>query len=834
VIEYTPAQVEFRLVFSAQGNYFFALSDGSDSIRRQAMSISMVYRVSIAVQTILVFACALISTAQAKTVKIGVVVDGPWERNAEILELFQTEIRALLESDYTVEFPASAILTADWSPTRVRAHLDALYSDQDIDVVIAMGVMASHDASHRGPLPKPTVAPFIVDAGLQEIPFRAGTSGINNLSYITWPDRIARDLEIFHEIAPYKHLALMATRVIEDMAPGITARSQGYGSNLGARVTVILVDTSIAAALSAIPDDADAVYIAPLLRLPEGSVEALARGFIARRLPSYSMLGEGEVDAGIMASLGQQSNFDRIARRTGLHIQRILSGENASELPTLLNRDEQLTINMATVRAIGVWPPWHLLTEAVLVHDVRASAERHLTLESAIDSALANNADLAAAEFELLSGGQDVVRARAVLLPQIDASVLGTIIDEDRAAASLGSAAERELSGSVDGTQLIFSEVAWANLSIQKRLQEARVAERDRVRLDIVESTASAYLALLRARTLERIEKDNLRRTRSHLQLARVRLSVGTAGQSEVYRWESELATGQKRVIDANARRNLAEMSLNRLLQRPLESSFTIAETDLQNPLLPTSDPRFARYLSNPGVFRQFRQLVSEDAMQHSPELRQLDANVSAQRRALTSSKRAFISPTIGLSGNLTRLFNESGAGADFSSPFPEFGAPADNTDWSIGLKATLPLFDGGSRVADMRQARESLRRLEMERRSLAEQVEQRVRGALHQFGASYAGIRLSQEAADAAGKNLELASEAYSRGAVSILDLLDAQNAALVSDQGAADAVYDCLSDWIDVERASGRMSFPNGNQNTSDLIDSIEKRLLDAGATP
>jgi outer membrane protein TolC len=69
----------------------------------------------------------------------------------------------------------------------------------------------------------------------------------------------------------------------------------------------------------------------------------------------------------------------------------------------------------------------------------------------------------------------------------------------------------------------------------------------------------------MRARTLERIERDNLRRTRSHLQLARVRLSVGTAGQGEVYRWESELATGQKRAIDANSRRNLAEISLNRV-----------------------------------------------------------------------------------------------------------------------------------------------------------------------------------------------------------------------------------------------------------------------------
>ena len=55
---------------------------------------------------------------------------------------------------------------------------------------------------------------------------------------------------------------------------------------------------------------------------------------------------------------------------------------------------------------------------------------------------------------------------------------------------------------------------------------------------------------------------------------------------------------------------------------------------------------------------------------------------------------------------------------------------------------------------------------------------------------------------------NLELVSDAYSQGLVSIIDLIDAQNAALVADLGAATAVYDFLVDWVEVERAVGRFS--------------------------
>lgn len=45
--------------------------------------------------------------SQSKPLRIGVIVDGPWELNAEDLNLFQTEIRAELGSDYTVEVPLS-------------------------------------------------------------------------------------------------------------------------------------------------------------------------------------------------------------------------------------------------------------------------------------------------------------------------------------------------------------------------------------------------------------------------------------------------------------------------------------------------------------------------------------------------------------------------------------------------------------------------------------------------------------------------------------------------------------------------------------------------------
>ena len=67
---------------------------------------------------------------------------------------------------------------------------------------------------------------------------------------------------------------------------------------------------------------------------------------------------------------------------------------------------------------------------------------------------------------------------------------------------------------------------------------------------------------------------------------------------------------------------------------------------------------------------------------------------------------------------------------------------------------------------------------------------------------ASSAGV-----SADAAAKTLELVQDSYGRGAASILDLLDAQNAALTAEFAAETSVYDFLDDWAEVRRSIGEL---------------------------
>lgn len=99
---------------------------------------------------------------------------------------------------------------------------------------------------------------------------------------------------------------------------------------------------------------------------------------------------------------------------------------------------------------------------------------------------------------------------------------------------------------------------------------------------------------------------------------------------------------------------------------------------------------------------------------------------------------------------------------------------------------------------------------------------------------ASLTGIGLARQAADAAAKNLELVTDAYARGAVSIIDLLDAQNAGLNAEELATNATYDYLVDLLEVERAISSIELLGTPETSAAFFVRLEKYFRERGLSP
>ncbi len=404
------------------------------------------------------------AAAQAlPVVRIGVVLDAPTGIE-DIVDLMRAEIIALNRRDFDLRFPEDKTLDGNWTASGAVAALDRLLADPEVDIVLAMGVLAAGELARREDFPKPVIAPFVIDQELQgfhpQVRRRPDgrtirVSGIDNLNYLIPPWNTDRDLFELRRITGFDRVALL---IDERLVAGFPAlqehvRLAAEAGNYDLRV--VPVTDNIPATVAAIPDDVQAVMVGFMGYLSAEQFAALSDGLISRRLPSYAVFGRPDVERGLMLGVAPGSDFQRIGRRVAINIQRILLGENASELSIDLAQNNDVTFNMATARAIGFSPSFELLTEATVLFEERLDLAREITLAQAVQEALDVNLNLMAFDRAVAAGEQQVRSVRSNLLPQLDVTLTGVQIDADRAEASFGTQRQRTLTGELGLTQLI-------------------------------------------------------------------------------------------------------------------------------------------------------------------------------------------------------------------------------------------------------------------------------------------------------------------------------------------------------------------------------------------
>jgi outer membrane protein TolC len=797
------------------------------------------------------FACVVLSPSRelsaqkGRPLRIGVVVDGPWERNEDLRELLQKEITEVLGKAVPVVFPPEAFLIGNWTLSGVTALDSRLLGDPQIDMVLGMGLITSQDLATRGPLPKPAIAPIIIDVDRQHVPAKNGTSGIKNLSYLVYPMTFVRDLQLYREIIPIKKLVNISSKPYDDVLPPPHSTIEEIGRKLGLEVKELYLGFSADEVLTALPTDADAVFLEPTLHLPPAEFQKLVRGFIERRLPSFSFLGENEVRQGIMASANPDI-VPRLVRRIALNIQRIVEGEEPGSLAVAFTPGKRLTINMGTAYAVGVSPKWSTLLEAELTDvNLTTPGGMSLTFSQAIRQFSEQNLDIQAKIREVMAEANNVRTARAALLPNIEVSASGLQIDKDRAEA--GATPQRSGTLDLTATQVILAEPAIANLSIQSSLQESREQDLEITRLNTIVDGSKLYINYLRARQIFYILLDNLRLMRTNLELARVRQTTGAAGQEETLRWEVEIANLRKIAMEAQSQMNQALYGLKQVLNIPLLYVLNVSDVSLDDSSMLISNKELRGYLEDPLSFELLSDFLTSEGARRAPELRQLDLVISAQERALTSTRLSYFLPTLSAFGKYTDRFYKSEVVSPFQLP-PLSSAPPPATlgeeflykllgafspklpgdqSWSVGIQLSLNLFNGLATRASEDRTSMLLEQYRVQRIALAEKVALRIRLEMEKAKSSYFSIQQAKLEQDAARKTLEIVTESYSRGAVSILSLLDAQNSALRADQVAANALYDFFVDYLSLQRAIGEVDVLLTAQEREDLLQRLSKHM-------
>lgn len=745
---------------------------------------------------IVLLALAFPLMAQEK-VGVAVVADGPSDRFELLHQIYIDELLALTAGEFEVEIRRFA---GDWTKETIDAAIADAYADPGVDLVLVTGFVANQVAAIRPEFPKPTFLPIIIDVGLVAGEAAVGKSGKANLNYLTAYADFAGDLDTLARITPYKNLVLFVDTALSSAIPAL--RDAGYAASDARGITLleVLHDGVDHRLMDRVPADTDAIFIAGLPRMPPADFALLVEAINAAGLPSYGFAGVADVETGLLVTDSEPRDVDRQARLNALNMQAVMLGERAEDQQTTSETREQLTINMATARRIGLSPSFDVLNDAVLLNQDEDALGQQYGIVEIAQLALEQNQDLQAEGFGVQASLAEIARARSNLMPQVGVSA-GYLLRRDSPTVAAGVFAERSTDAAISLDQLIYSDAASANLKIQKELQKSRLASLQEFKLDVIQAATTSYYTVLNARSQLAVQANNLKITRANLELAEDRVRLGTSTPADVYRWQAEVARAQILVLNARAALNQSWDTLNRILHGPQGTRFAIKEASYDEPFV-MQRAEFDQLVKSPADYARFSRFYIDRALRQAPELEQLNAQIAAKRRELTSQRRAYWLPDFTVGGQYTSNLSQSGLGAG-----PTAGE--DLNDWSVGVQATLPLFSGGLKKANVSRASFELRQLESLRASAEERVEEQVRNQLHATRAAYAQIALTATAAEASAKNFDLVSDAYARGTVTVIELLDAQDTALTASAAAAESLYNFLITIMSLQRAVGGYDF-------------------------
>jgi outer membrane protein TolC len=380
-----------------------------------------------------------------------------------------------------------------------------------------------------------------------------------------------------------------------------------------------------------------------------------------------------------------------------------------------------------------------------------ADAPGRVTFAQAIDLALQRNVTVQEAAEEILRAQGLLREATANILPSVSGSLATTTLNEGEQFEGAVTTARNQVVATVTVSGLAYAPVQWAlRVQAADNVHVAELAAAD-IKRQIAQATAQAYLAIIaRSRV---VDADVRARdvARAHYELAKQLREAGGGSVLNELRAQQSFSGDDVLVQQSELDLYRAEEALGVLLER-------------DGPVAAADEPP----LDVPADLEQ--------AVQAMPDVR------SDLRLAVAREQAA------------TRVANDSwkdwlpSVGALFE---PEYTTPQTlfqpNYTWTLEFVGKMTFFDGGFRRAQKSERQALVREATLARRGLLTQARSDVRAAREALRLALAAQRSARAAADQAARVLDIVNISFKAGAVTNIEVIDAQRVARDADTDAA-----------------------------------------------
>jgi len=462
-----------------------------------------------------------------------------------------------------------------------------------------------------------------------------------------------------------------------------------------------------------------------------------------------------------------------------------------------------MTLCVCTLMTLGVSAQTALIAESEPV-----VTTMQLSLQEAVDLALSENPTIKVADLEIER--YDYVRKETLgnLYPSISASGVYTYaVVKSEISKGLSFGADNTIAASAEvGLPLVMPAV-WRSIKLTKVQMENAVEQARASRIDLVNAVKKAYYNILLAEQSLAVLRSSEATVSKTVEDTRVQYEHGLASEYNLLTAEVQLSNLQPSIIQTANSIDIAKRLLKMYLSLPENVDLALVGTldDFRNAIL------------NGG-----EELTTD--ISNNSQLRQLDiqAELLQQNLKLTQTSRMPSLVAFGqfsYSGNdmqrpdFSAMMGGGAAGGTTGGATGDAGtaeAVKKSFYWqhpiSVGLQLSVPIFSGFKNTNKVKQVRNQIRQLDIQREYLAKSTDVQVRTSINNLLTAREKMFANEKTVAQAQKAYDISNTRYKAGAGTILELNTAELSLTQAKLNYSQAIYDYLSAKADYDKIIGK----------------------------
>lgn len=335
-------------------------------------------------------------------------------------------------------------------------------------------------------------------------------------------------------------------------------------------------------------------------------------------------------------------------------------------------------------------------------------------------------------------------------------------------------------SAGVSASMPVVNAQLWKSIKISGMDVELAVEKARASRLDMVSQVKNAYYAVLFSKEAFNVYKEVYENAMTNYAETEKKYNVQKATDLDMARAKTNVANAIPNVYNAESSIILALWQLKAVMGIDLEMNIDVEGAIEDYSEYMTSDVTKADSIS----------------LDRNSTMKQLEIQANELAQSIKAQQYAYI-PTLALAFN----YSYNAMTNDFN--FKEYRW----TPYSYaGVSLSIPIFSGGKRLNQVRQARNSYEQMRLQMTSTERNLKISIRQSLNTMETNVKSYDAAKDAVASAEKAYSIAEKSYEVGRATLTDLNDAQLALTQARLAESQAVYNFIVAKTQLEQTLGQ----------------------------